>query len=158
MARKPAYANRLIALRDAGRHPARVAVVYGNNWRGYDVPILAIRPEEYQPGLFDFRSVTGLPVEVVDQVGEWPEVDGSPVLFWLAAEVAEWACEVVVHSVAWPDGGVYGFAQMDSLAFGCKRGPEWPVWWSDKKMEEYGKRNRLHYAEKLAAVGRSFVG
>ena len=156
--RRPGYAKRLIDLRDAGRHPARVTVIYGERWRGYDTPILAIKPEEYEPGKFDFSSVAGLPVDVTDQVGEWPEFENSPALFWLAAEVAQWACEVIVHSVAWPDGSLYGFAEVDSLAFGCKRGPQWPAWWSDNKMEEYGKRNRLHWTEKLAAIGRGVVG
>lgn len=159
MARKPAYANRLIEARKAGQHPASAVVVFGHQWRGYAEPILAIKPEEYEPGMFDFRAIAGLPVDVVDQVGEWRLFDDWPALYWLAAEVAEWAAEVQVHSVAWEENSVYGRIDMEILAQACRlerwavsEAPHWPSWWPEKLNEDYGRRNQQYWLERRAPL------
>lgn len=85
--------------RAAGRHPARVWVLAGGDWRkppGESAPKLMVRTST-PPAALDWRVVAGLAVHVVPR--------GHEALRELVADVAAWAAPVVVHASRQADAG-----------------------------------------------------
>jgi len=73
--RLPAYAKQLIEARQRNIKPWLMLCQFGGNWSLYpDCPKIAIKPIEYQPGMFDFSYLRGLFVVVVVEGGEQQQV------------------------------------------------------------------------------------
>jgi hypothetical protein len=109
-------------------------------------PLIAIKPDDYAPGVYDFAVLSGLQVEVFDQGGEagfYESPDHGPARPWywrfyaLLGELAE-AADVEVNSPA-----VRGCARgrrTSSPGKEGRRGQAWPFWWSDEIEEKNAKR------------------
>jgi hypothetical protein len=185
--KRPAYAKALLDNRRRGFHPLRVDVIYGDDWREaatrakleqavfvkdglaarpYEdrwlnevgVPMIALRPREFGPGVFDFRCIVNCAVRVWDQHGAsrvceidesvqglvGPRVTRWGVFYDLIAELATWAAAVSVHE-AMPAADVPG-EDMAQYAQGMRyvdretRQWCWPRWWSDEIEGNRGKR------------------
>ena len=139
----PAFGKSLLAARFQGGHPELIQVIYGEDWTPHrnDCPLLAVKPAQFAPGIYDWRCVAGVPVEVYDRAAEPADWERASVCF-LAAEVAEWAAAVRIF---FADGSHAGVAEM---AYVC-RSPngQWPRWWSERLEEECGRRQETYYAE-----------
>jgi hypothetical protein len=125
----PAYAKGLIARRTAGQHPHSVLVVLGADWTANSMrmPRLAIFPNQYRPGAFDLRVVSGVIcyLDVREACEAWT---------WLAGELAQHALTVAYRCCfpvyageaqprrEWEDIRTYALAS----ALANKR---WPDWW-----------------------------
>lgn len=181
--KRPAYAHALLDNRRRGFHPLHVDVLYGDDWREastrmalekkvyvrdganarpYEArwlsevgnPMLALRPREFAPGMFDFSAVTGSKVLLRDGVGGAADFDidesvdglGQRVTRWgifydLVAELAAFAAEVTLFDAYWPEG-----QDMSSYAYemrhwdGEARRFCWPRWWSDELEKKHGRR------------------
>lgn len=150
--RLPAYGKQLLERRRAGDHPLEVALIYGQDWwqNVHDLPRLAIAPEEYEPGRFDFRMVAGLKVTLIDQVAgglinmrlRAPNRFG--IFYELVRELAEADAYVEVIWPAWCDRlpaaamhlAWFGRATMArALGQYC-----WPDWWSEALDRKQSKR------------------
>jgi hypothetical protein len=155
----PAFGKPLLELRRRGIHPLCVHLIYGLNWRA-DLkcwwakvnlvdgvhPLIAIKPDDYAPGIFDFAVLSGLQVEVFDQGGEagfYESPDHGPSRPWywrfyaLLGELASFAADVEVNSPAFE--GVRWSAHELARKEG-RRGQAWPFWWSDEIEEKNAKR------------------
>jgi hypothetical protein len=62
----PAYGKRLLEERRAGNHPLEVTLVYGDKWWDFEQPKLCIKPDEFEPGKYDFSVCAGIHVIVID--------------------------------------------------------------------------------------------
>lgn len=147
----PAYGAALRELRRTGTHPLCVHLIFGFHWRAPCVcfwqnvvkgahPLLALKPSDYAPGLYDFSIVTALQVCVFDQEGAadpLDDVDRGPQRPWwcgafyrLLGELAAFAADVEVYSPR-----VFGSERRSAyeLAWEASRrvSPRgWPCWWS----------------------------
>ena len=147
----PAYGKRLLLARRAGDHPLEVALIFGHDWRADvgDVPILAINPEDYAPGAYDFHCVAGVRVAVHDQemaAAVCDEVATPPsfgAFFDLLGELARIAAPVAVF---WPPRSTWKAREASSLAFEARwpdreaQRMQWPRWWSDALEADYQRR------------------
>lgn len=159
--RMPAYAKALRDNRRRGFHPlAGVRLVYGDDWAeaqdaarlesglfvklgreavpygpGWPWPVLAIRPREFGPKVFDFSALAGVPVTVVDGCEASADVDvddkSGQVTRWglfydLLSEVSTFASVVRLHGSVFDDD-----PDVRYLARDYRVGDVWPRWWSD---------------------------
>lgn len=165
----PAFGGRLRDQRRRGTHPPCVHLIYGYKWRAAPScgvyaamipgphPELAIKPDDYTPGIYDFGVVSGLQVCVFDQVGEaaWHEdvVFGpyrAPFFrFWqLIGELAEFAADIVIHKAPGPGDVVFSWSAFELAAWrrrhyraaGVLVNEGWPSWWSAATEEANAKR------------------
>lgn len=166
----PAYGAALLTARRTGEHPRCVHLIYGNNWRAElscswrampgEHPMVALKPEDYTPGAYDFAVLTGVHVAVFDQIGaagQYREPDranpsGSEwgLFYMLLGEVAQFAAQVEFQSPA-----LKGVTKADVLAF-CMRASSrradaalnhgWPEWWSQDIEEKNERRRHLWLA------------
>jgi hypothetical protein len=174
----PAYAGALRKLRRAGNHPACVHLIYGHNWRAPTCCFLgrmfapglhftvAVSPAEYEPGLFDFRAVLGLPVAVFDQVravDEFKDADarhavphGFGPFYTMLGEVARCAAEVEVHSPQWAvpqSANDMAFAMRAGVGRAdAERNHGWPAWWS-QEIEDLNAARRQQWIAAVTAEG-----
>ncbi len=181
--KRPAYARAMLDNRRRGFHPLHVDVLYGDDWREASTrmalekkvfvkdglaarpyqarwlaevgnPMLALRPREYAPGVFDFSAVTGCKVllqDLADGAADFA-VDESVsdlgqrftrwgIFYDLVAELAAFAAEVTVFDAYWPKG-----QDMSSYAYSVRhwdgeaRQFRWPRWWSDELEKKHGRR------------------
>lgn len=195
----PAYGKALIDNRRRGFHPLYVDVLYGDDWREaatrakleaavfvkdgrnarpYEdrwlkevgAPMLALRPREYAPGVYDFRCVAGCAVRLFDTVGAADDVDVDPAAVYPAQRTLRWglfydvvrelalfAASVALH-VGMSDLG----EDMAQYAIGVRhwdaeaRRMVWPRWWSDEIEVRRGQRQfNWIGAAGYAASGRS---
>ncbi len=194
----PAYGKALLNNRHRGFHPLNVDVLYGDDWREastrmalekkvfvkdglharpYEarwlkevgVPMLALRPREFAPGVFDFRVVTGCMVALRDGAGGAADFDvdesvtglGQRFTRWgifydLVAELAAYAADVTVFDAQWPEGQL-----MSSFAFSIRHRDSatrrmcWPRWWSDEIEEKRGRREFHWYGAAGYAASRN---
>lgn len=90
----PPYGRDLLALRDRGVCPDLVTVFYGDDcwkaWRAREArdSCLCMPAADYQPGLFDWEPVAGLPTDIVLLSHDKAQA--------LAAEIAGWTAPVTV--------------------------------------------------------------
>lgn len=131
--RLPAYGRDLLAERRAGRHPASVTVVYGEQFWKVPGAKLAVKPSEYVPGTLDWRVVAGVRCLVMDLDCGAAEVSGDPPVFGkfyaLLAELAAARAYVEVEGPAFD-----GRRDLESIAASWRYATvpsRWPVWWSD---------------------------
>lgn len=106
--RFPAYGKRLYERRLQGDHPWGIDFIYGEDWVRVDAAtsifdLLAIKPQDYRPGLFDFRVVAGLAVHLIDRssIECWfaDEDDEGFDKFWhLIGELGRWSGRLSVSS------------------------------------------------------------
>src|SRR3990172_9339507 len=138
----PAFGKSLLAARFQGGHPDLIQVIYGDDWAPAraDAPLLAVKPSQFAPGIYDWRCVAGIPGEVHHRAAE-PELFERAAIGFVAAELAEWSpcVELLFSGGQRCDAGV--------LAFACRSGGVWPAWWSERLEAEYGKRQETYYAE-----------
>lgn len=144
----PAHGRSLFDARSAGRHPDRAVVIYGDDWRYEgEHPHVAVKPGEYARHRYDWRILAGLPVDVVDRSAycraesdQEQIIDGCWAFYWLAAEVARWACPVRLLVPEWGEASRLGLDQIDAVALGLKQGPQSPPWWPEEIKQDYGRR------------------
>lgn len=87
----PAYGRELLQQREAGQHPARVVVIYGDDWRPPNEQDRRVCVgSDYAPGVYDWSLLAGLPVTLLTR--------HTALMCELAAEVAAHAAPVEVHS------------------------------------------------------------
>ena len=155
----PAYAKQLLADRRAGRHPLEVTLIYGNDWQAGDAPRLALKPEDYEPGKFDFHMIAGEKITVLDQVrGAYEFTQATPPSFGkfydLLRELA--ACDAYVV-VDWPMNELHLDAEM--LAYGWRwfdpveQRMRWPLWWSDVLSAKHRRRVALWWQDRAVECG-----
>jgi len=121
----PAYAKALLDRRRAGDHPLTVNVVLGNAWWAVKEPKICVKPEDYAPGVFDWRVVAGLRVVVFDEdVALF--IAGGGFTGWLVGELADFAAQV---DVMWGSDTVCA----DVVAWLNRSGGKWPEWWSAER-------------------------
>lgn len=164
--RLPAYGARLRDRRRRGELPLCVHLVYGYQWRaelkcafGYlpplPHPVLALKPEDYVPGEFDFTMVMGLQVCLFDQVGEaayYDDIDRGPAqphrsrLWWLLGELAAVAADIDLVSPVlgerWRAVELARFIQPNTLTGRRTSDAGWPFWWSQDIEEKNAKRRQ----------------
>ena len=137
----PAYGKRLLDARRKGLHPLDVCLVYGGKWFEVDeVHRVAITPEDYAPGKFDFHMLAGLRVTIYDQLAGGWEIDDKVAppkygkFFDLVREVAAAGAVVMVR---WPKGTEPRTQLLLDIVEPCKWFDRaagafvWPGWWSD---------------------------
>jgi hypothetical protein len=175
----PAFGKNLIYNCRRGFLPLHVDVLYGDDWREaftrrdlekkvfvrdglsarpYEdrwlkevgAPMLALRPREFAPGLFDFRCVVGSMVRVFDLewgLADYDQDDAGDVVRWglfydLIAEIAVYAAGITVHAAvgaaAVMDMARYAQELRDRAMFAGRAA--WPRWWSDEIEGNRGKR------------------
>lgn len=152
----PAYGRELLQARQAGRHPARVWVIFSQDWgrRPADVPVLCVKPLEWVAGLLDWGLVAGVRVDVVNR-------DEAESVYPFAAEIARVAAPVYVHSrwpedadpfEAWPDAPGDAICEDISHAAFCRRAWDqaagtmrWPPWWSEDLERDYRARDAKRF-------------
>lgn len=195
----PAYGKALLDNRRRGFHPLYVDVLYGDDWREASTraklesavfvrdgrearpyeyrwlrevgsPMLALRPREYGPGVYDFRCVAGTAVRVFDLAGAADDVDVDAaavypaqrtvrwgIFYDLIFELAQWAASVALHAGMGEAGEdmaqyAHGVRHWDADA----RRMVWPRWWSDEIEARRGQRQfNWIGAAGYAAAGRS---
>lgn len=157
--RLPAWGKALKGARDAGNHPARVWVLVGDDWSRLpeDAPSVAVRASEWAAGAIDWSVLAGVRADVVDR-------DGMETVYPVAAEVAEHAAPVFIHTRAGPDD--WPHAEGDAISididdaaqarracdeiYGALR---WPAWWTSRLRWEYRlRRDHADNAFRFAAV------
>jgi hypothetical protein len=150
----PAYGKQLLLARRAGQHPLVVHLVFGNRWRqagactwpgcGPEHPLLALTPQDYAPGLFNFSVLTGLQVALFDQDAHGATKDGP--LHLLMGEVAQWSAEVEVISPAFERveaAHILAYQARDYRHFeDAEKNHGWPCWWSAEIESVNGKRRQ----------------
>jgi hypothetical protein len=182
--RPPAYGKALLDNRRRGFHPLWVELYYGDDWkaagerammekrafvrlgaaaRPYDIawqhaighPMLAIRPREYAPGIYDFRCVTGVQVLMIDGCEAALDVESVEAhratrafdlaftrwgLFYdLLAELSQWAAYVQFEA-PWGLTDAAMAAHDASALNKEQRRFEWPRWWSDALQKKHVQR------------------
>ena len=149
----PAYGKALLARRRAGEHPLCVHLIIGNDWRAPCVctwcalgdmhPLLAIKPEDCQPGRFAWGLTAGLNVVLFDQQGlaldfKQRSIFSKPYdygpLYAVIGEIARHAADIEISAPGWRttesayllawSGRDYRFTNDVEHNHG------WPCWWS----------------------------
>ena len=137
----PAFAKSLLAARFQGGHPNLIQVIYGEDWTPAraDAPLIAVKPAQFAPGLYDWRCVAGISVELHHRAAEPEQWTGAAIGF-VAAECAQWSpCVDLVFA-----DGLRCAAAM--LAFACRSQGQWPAWWSERLEADYGQRQNTYFA------------
>jgi len=150
MLRRPAHAHRLLAARQAGRHPVGVQLVVSDKgWErspGCAWPHLWLRPADWTPGVYDWTALAGLPVNLVGKIEQ-----GTPLLE-IGAEVSESAAWVWLVSL---------YETIEVRAFLMRLDtPDraWPLWWSSERERRAQDNYRRWRAEILKlTTGRAVV-
>lgn len=156
----PPYGRRIATRRDAGNHPPRIWVLFGNDWQRRPEYAMCIKPQDYQPSVYDWSVCRGIPVHVIERTRvERPERDALR----LAAEVAEFTAPVVFHWIAsdddWPDPAGKP-AQSDAADLlrahidGNNIRLGWPDYWNEKKQRQYEQRMEVYRQALRASVKR----
>lgn len=168
----PAYGKQLLLDRRAGKHPHTVTLSYGARWWHGSPPLVGIDPQNYEPGKFDFRMVTGLRVKLVDQdgaaedcaPGARPPAFGK--FYELLRELGEADAFVVVYfsplQVGVGSATVTRPSPLAEIAL-CNRWFDreaqtmrWPCWWSGELQAKQERREDLWLAD-FEAGRRRFV-
>ena len=147
----PAYGKQLLLRRRTGEHPLEVALILGRDWRADvgEIPILAINPEDYAPGKFDFHVVAGLRVVVHDQDMHAEECDdyvrppAFGVFYDLLTELARSAAGVYIRwpeKLGWEEQEVRWLARQWQRWDRAASRMQWPRWWSDELNADYLRR------------------
>lgn len=147
--KSPAYGKRLIEERRAGTHQLEVSLVYGDKWFDIEYPKICLKPDEFEPGKYDFHSVAGLKVIVIDQLGGSAELVDNVLpptfgkFYDLLAEVAQFAAIVGVKYPTqwkWPDQDVQDLATGARWYDREQKSMQWPRWWNDELQRAYEGR------------------
>lgn len=147
----PPYGRALLERRRGGDHPLEVALIYGHDWRADvgGVPRIALNPEDYEPGGFDWHLFAGIKVVIHDQEVTGAEFDENlrPPTFGkfydLITEVAVFAAFI---EIAWPARCGLSLREATELARSCRwfdretKKVQWPRWWSDDIEAQYARR------------------
>lgn len=146
----PAFGKSLLEARAQGAHPRLVQVIFGEDWRParHDAPLLAMKPEGYAPGLYDWRLLAGLEVEVYVRAPE-PENWNDCAFCLMAGEIADWATSIELF---FPDGiweEIAAFAWAVKLTNNDR---SWPRWWSPARAEAYDRRWKQAFERQIAEV------
>lgn len=163
----PAFGAALRDRRRRGEHPLCVHLIYGHKWRiGTECfwasaqlvaaphPEIAIKPEDYEPELYEFSVLLGLQVCVYDQTGEaaWyedpcfgPARPGLMRFYQMLGEIASVAADVEVHSPAfgtddWRACELAAMGRRRQLAGDASMNHGWPSWWSAEIEHNNAKR------------------
>lgn len=124
--RMPAYGKALLERRRAGDHPLTVNVVLGNAWWKVKEPKICVKPEDYAPGVFDWRVVAGVRALVV--ANDAFRAGGD------AAKVGDLLGELADHAAVvdlWCGDGAAVSA--DVYAWGERKLGKWPEWWNAER-------------------------
>ena len=140
----PAFGKPLLASRQQDQHPEVIQVIYGEDWTPAreDAPLLAVKPDQFAPGIYDWRCVAGVPVELHHRAAmplDWARAG----VCLLAAELAVWSPVVNIH---FSDGRR---DHVSLLARACRVSGRWPVWWSEALEFDYGRRQETYFTERL---------
>jgi hypothetical protein len=151
--RKLAYSRAFDEKRNAGAFFERVAVViFGQDWTPVDGrPILAIKPEDYAIGEFDFRLLGGMGVDVIDRDHADLKIDGEPAFFWLLGELAHTVAPVFAWEYCLEIRG-YRKTDFGELASNWRdsRGRYlFPAWGHVDLLNDYTKRRAAFYVRLL---------
>lgn len=174
----PAYGAALRAARREGRHPLCVHVIFGHDWKaqtfcqpltrllaqGEAHPVLAVKPEDFERGRFDWSVVAGLNVAVFNQnpseFGVWVPSQKDPQfgvwkhtkddgdyfkLWWLVGELGQFAAEIEVHA-----NGMVETADAYALSM---KWPSWPGWWPEATETQNAKRRQVWFRYASSRVG-----
>lgn len=140
----PAYGKQLLADRRAGKHPHIVTLIYGERWQDRARPLIAIKPEDYAPGKFDFRLVAGVCVHLIDQAGGANDCDAyvrPPVygkFYELLRELGAVGAFVVVYFSGNPPMRPSTLEEISVVNRWYDREADamrWPQWWSEDLQE-----------------------
>jgi hypothetical protein len=137
----PAFGKSLLAARFQGGHPELIQVIYGEDWapERNDCPLLAVKADQFAPGLFDWRCVAGVPVLLVNR-SEMPRDWARAGVCFLAGELAQWS-PYVEFCFSDGTGGM-----VSTLAYCCRVAGRWPAWWSERLEADYGRRQKTYFA------------
>lgn len=162
----PAYGKQLLLDRRAGKHPLTVTLVYGDRWYEGKNPKICIKPEDYQPGQYDFRVVAGVQVIVIDQLVGASECDEKPrpptfgKFYDLLSELAAadgWLYIEWPKTAGWPAIEATQLARNARWRTGDGSAEQWPRWWNDE-LEARQQRRRTqwltHQAYELGILER----
>lgn len=165
----PAFGAALRDRRRCGDHPPCVHLIYGYKWRAAPScgawahvidgahPELALKPDDYAPGLYDFGIVAGVQVCVFDQMHEsfyhddpvfGPQRPERFRFWWLIGELAAVAADVEIHQAPGPLDMVTTWSAFELakwrrrhyLDSGVSVNDGWPSWWSAQTEEANAKR------------------
>lgn len=147
----PPYGRQLLERRRAGDHPLEVALIYGHDWRADvgGVPRVALNPEDYVPGKYDFGFLAGLRVTIHDQDLNADECNPTTTpptygkFYDLIAEVAKFVACLDLRWPArsgWPPREAAEFARCCRWHDHAAGRMQWPRWWSDALAAEYTRR------------------
>jgi hypothetical protein len=165
----PAYGKALMENRQRGFHPLEISLWYGDDWKmpqrvaaaeraefvrlgraarpyspewekAVGKPMLAIRPRDYAPAVFDFRGVVGARVTVFDP--EWAGADfdvdaAGTITRWglfydLLGEVAAHAAMVMLEPTVFEQKSAGAIAATYRAVDPASGTLAYPRWWSSQ--------------------------
>lgn len=144
----PPFGKSLLAARAQGLHPEVVQVIFGEDWKPAldHAPLLAVKPEQYAPGLYDWRLVSGVQVRLYERAS-WPDCWARSALGLLTGELAEWSAPVTVH---FHDGTTLDAAEFALAVKLDNQTHAWPSWWGDARALGYGDRREQALQRQIA--------
>lgn len=146
----PAFGKTLLAARAQGAHPVCVQVIFGEDWRPArnDVPLLAMKPESYAPGLYDWRLLAGLDVAVYLRAAQ-PQSWNDAAFCLMAGEIADWAASVELF---FPDGTAEEIALFAWAVKLDNQDDAWPRWWPPARAKVYEQRWKQAFERQTAEL------
>jgi hypothetical protein len=135
----PAYGRELREARDAGMHPERILIIYGDAIQRPD-GALCVFAADYQPGTIDWSVVAGVPADIEWRNGELARE--------LVAELA--AVTAPVHAIL-PSGHRI---EASEFLYGEMARADFPLWSQDIERDYFRRWEELNEA-RLADLGRA---
>ena len=137
----PAYGRELREARDAGRHPDRILIIYGDAITRPE-GALCVFAADYKPGAIDWSVVSGVPVTV-----EWRS--GNAIAFGeLVAELAAATAPVYIIT---PNGNRI---EASEYLYDELTRADFPLWSQDIERDYFRRWEELN-AARLADLGRA---
>jgi hypothetical protein len=132
-----------VAAREQGEHPARVWVLWGDDWGRRPSGALCVSPRD--PDL-DWACCLGLPVHLVARCGEDFAAVAAQIAVSAAPVICHWPAATWDDWLYWAADGRRAQADIADLA-DAARGwsiQSWPTWWSDDLERDYRARRELY--------------
>jgi len=152
----PGIARKLLRARERGDHPARVWVLYGEDYGKASAPAIAVGTD-YAPGRYDWSVLAGVPVHIALRAD-------TEYGLRLAAEIGELAATVILHWISDPDEYLtqrrqFGQVELsEAMAAERDRLGSWPEYWSEQYQNGYITRREQYRAALILDVEHSSRG